>query len=167
MLFLKKSLDEKNLHLAFDITVFLKGIHAVLEIIGGIAVLFITKTSFMAIVFYITQEELSEDPKDFIAHYLITSAQHFSVSSQHFISLYLLSHGIIKIILVIGLLKEKLWAYPASIVVFSLFIVYQLYRFMFTHSIWLLLLTVLDAAIILLTWHEYKYRKSHGAQFTH
>ncbi len=153
--------QEKNIHTIFNISIALKGIHAVIEIIGGVAAILITKTSYTALIFSITQGELSEDPKDFIAHYLLTSAQHFSVDSQHFLAFYLLSHGIIKIILVVGLLKEKLWAYPTSIAVFSLFIIYQLYRFTFTHSIWLLLLTILDVLIILLTWHEYKYHKAH------
>lgn len=62
-------------------------------------------------------------------------------------------------VLVAGLLREKLWAYPASIVVFGLFIFYQLARFRYTHSVELLLLTVLDVIIILLTWHEYRFLK--------
>jgi len=36
----------------------------------------------------------------------------------------------------------------------------QLYRYSYTHSIWLLLVTVLDLIVIGLTWHEYKYLKA-------
>ncbi len=161
MLIIKNFLKEKNIHRVFEVAVILKGIHAIIEIVGGFLILLITQSFVTNFVFSITQEELGEDPKDFIAHYLINSAQHFSIGSQHFAAFYLLSHGIIKIILVAGLLKEKLWAYPASLGVFGLFIVYQLYRFSFTHSIWLLALTVLDVGIIALTWHEYKYIKKH------
>jgi uncharacterized membrane protein len=32
----------------------------------------------------------------------------------------------------------------------------QLYRYVFTHSPWLLVLTALDLVVILLTWHEYR-----------
>jgi uncharacterized membrane protein len=42
-------------------------------------------------------------------------------------------------------------------IVFALFIMYQLYRFSFTHSVWLLVITILDMVVIWLTWREYKY----------
>ncbi len=161
MLLIKNFLKEKNIHRVFEVVVVLKGIHAVIEIISGFIVLFITQNFITNVIFSVTQEELIEDPKDFIAHYLINSVQQFSISSQHFAALYLLSHGIIKTILAFGLLKEKLWAYPASLGVFGLFIIYQLYRFSFTFSIWLLVLTVIDLIIVALTWHEYKYLKNH------
>jgi uncharacterized membrane protein len=48
---------------------------------------------------------------------------------------YLLSHGLVKVLLVAGLLREKLWAYPASLIVLSAFIAYQTYRYSSTHSI--------------------------------
>ena len=74
-----------------------------------------------------------------------------------FAAVYLLGHGVIKLWLIIGLLREKLWYYPTALVVFGLFIVYQLYRYSFTHSIWLLLITIVDLVVIGLTWHEYRY----------
>jgi uncharacterized membrane protein len=74
-------------------------------------------------------EELIEDPNDFVAIHLLSIAQNFTVGTQHFYAFYLLSHGVVKVFLVIGLLRNKLWAYPVSLVVLGLFIVYQLYRF--------------------------------------
>ncbi|MHB8885982.1 MAG: DUF2127 domain-containing protein [Methylovirgula sp.] len=62
-----------------------------------------------------------------------------------------------KLWLIIGLLRKKLWYYPVAIVVFGLFIAYQLYRYAFSHSVWLLLITVLDVVVIGLTWHEYRF----------
>jgi uncharacterized membrane protein len=149
--------EEKTLHLIFEITLIFKGFIAFTEIIGGILVFFISRDIIIKMVTAITQGELTEDPKDFIAHYLVQSAQHLSIGSQHFAALFLTSHGIIKLFLIIGLLREKLWYYPAAILVFGLFIIYQLYRFHFTHSLWLLLITVIDAFVIALTWHEWKY----------
>ena len=71
-----------------------------------------------------------------------------------------MSHGVIKLWLIIGLLRRKLWYYPLAIAVFGLFIVYQLYRYSFTNSVWLLVLSAVDAAVIALTWHEYRYLRS-------
>jgi uncharacterized membrane protein len=159
MLNSKKSSKERDIHILFEISVALKGLHALMEIIGGFLILWITKTFIIHTVLSITQEELSEDPKDFIANYLINSAQHFSISAQHFAAFYLLSHGLIKGLLVVGLLKKKLWAYPSSMIVFSFFILYQLVRFISTHSMWLIVLTILDIVVLWLIWHEYKFIK--------
>ncbi|WP_175690629.1 DUF2127 domain-containing protein [Burkholderia anthina] len=62
-----------------------------------------------------------------------------------------------KLWLIIGLLRRRLWDYPTSIGIFSVFIAYQLYRFSFTHAGSLLLITMLDVAIIVLTLHEYRF----------
>lgn len=154
--------EENKIHLTFEIGLLLKGFHAILEILGGALVFLTSRTYLINKILSFTQEELREDPKDLIAHYLINTSNNFSIDSQHFIALYLLVHGLIKLCLVIGLMREKLWAYPTSIVVFSLFIVYQLYRYTNTHSIWLLLFTVFDVALIWLTLHEYRYMKKNN-----
>lgn len=125
-------------------------------------ILFISKSFLVSTILTLTQEELIEDPKDFIAHYLITATNNFSVSAKYFIAFYLISHGIIKLLLVISLLRKKLWAYPASILVFSLFILYQLHRLSYGYSTGLILLTILDLILIILTAHEYKYMKIHN-----
>lgn len=106
-------MNENRIHRIFSVSLILKGAHALIECIGGLALAFGDKSTILALVNTLTQEELVEDPKDFIATHLLTFATHFSVSSQHFYAFYLLSHGIIKVFLVIGLLRNKLWAYPA------------------------------------------------------
>lgn len=154
--------EEEKIHTIFEISLLLKGAHAIFEIVGGILVFLINGTYVLNTVLSLTQEELSEDPKDIFAHYLITLSNNFSISTQHFVALYLLSHGVIKLFLIIALLKKKHWAYPTSIVIFGLFIIYQISRYFYTHSIWLLLFTLFDIVIIWLTLHEYKYVKKHS-----
>lgn len=157
MLEIKNIAREKRIHLAFEISLFLKGLFALGQIIGGILAFFVTKEFLLKTASVLTQEELAEDPRDLIANFLLHSAQSLSISTQRFMALYLLIHGSIKLWLIMGLLREKLWYYPVAIVVFGLFIVYQLYRFSFTHSSWLLFVTAVDVIVIVLTWHEYKY----------
>ena len=154
-----KKTEEKEIFYLFEGSIILKGIHAAIEIILGFFILFISQNFITQTILKISSGELSEDPKDFISNYLIHASQNFSISSKHFIAFYLLSHGVIKGILVFNLLKKKLWAYPASIVVFSLFMVYQIIRYTYTHSIWLLIFTVFDVLVIWLVWHEYKIQK--------
>lgn len=148
-------LIEKRLHLTFEISIILKGLHAFLEIVSGFLFLITSQKTILSLINYFTREEAYEDPHDFMLQFIIKTAGHLSVSGQHFISLYLISHGIIKLFVVIILFKKKLWAYPVSLVVFSSFIIYQLYRYTFTHSPWLLLFTLFDVFVILLTLHEY------------
>ena len=100
--------DEKSFRLLFRISLLLKGAFSLLEIVGGILAYYVSQQYLLQLVTTITQEELTEDPHDFVAHFLIQSAQQLSVSAQHFAAFYLLSHGIIKTFLIVGLLREKL-----------------------------------------------------------
>jgi uncharacterized membrane protein len=156
-------LAEKNLHLAFEVSLVLKAAFAVTEIVSGVGVYFVTRQFVFTLVERLTRAELLEDPRDVVANYLFEAAQHFSVSTRNFTAAYLLSHGVIKLWLISGLLRARLSYYPAAIAVFGLFIVYQLYRFSLTHSPWLILITVVDVLVIGLTYHEYGYlRRLHG-----
>lgn len=146
---------EKEIHKVFDLTLILKGAHAFIEIAGGILLYIISADSIMNLVRFFVGGEIGEDPHDVVAGYLLHLAQSFGQSSKSFAALYLLAHGIINALVVLGLWKEKLWAYPLSFVVLGGFIVYQLYLLTFAYSIWLVLFTILDVIIIGLVWHEY------------
>jgi uncharacterized membrane protein len=62
-------------------------------------------------------------------------------------------------VLVASLFRERLWAYPAAIIAFTLFIVYQMYRYVLEPSAAMLGLSVLDVIVIALTWLEYRRLK--------
>ena len=128
-------MNERRIHQIFQISVLLKGAHAVIECVGGLALALVSTNTIGALVNAMTQEALVEDPDDFVATHLLRMTQDFSVSSKHFYAFYLLSHGIVKLGLVIGLLRNQLWSYPASLVVLGLFIVYQLYRYLYSQSV--------------------------------
>lgn len=146
--------EESRIYTLFEVSIILKGLHAAFEIVSGIVLAFVSSETIVRVVGAITQDELREDPHDAIANYLFQSAQHLA-GGKGFAVWYLLSHGAVKVFLVGALLKKALWSYPVSIAVLGLFIAYQLYRYTFTHSIWLIALSVFDALIIVLAWHEY------------
>lgn len=154
---MKKFFTEKNIHLIFEISLFLKGFDAIVETVGGIFAYFVTQKFLFNVIQFVASGELTEDPRDAIVKTLMNSINQFSGGMQHFIAFYLIIHGAVKLWLVIGLLRRKLWYYPTALVVFFLFIVYQLYQFSFNHSVWLLVLTGLDIIVIILTVHEYRY----------
>lgn len=150
---------EKFWHKLFETSVIIKGIDSVLELIGGILLLFMTSNALNSTLRFIFQHELLQDPNDFIANFLVNFFSGLSHQTQLFGALYLISHGVIKTGLVAGLLKKKLWVYPLSIIVFGLFILYQLYRYAYTHSLFLILLTLFDIIVIILILHEYRWLK--------
>jgi len=162
---IEKWRDERFVHLVFQISLWLKGVFALAEIAGGIGAFFIPQQFLVRVAAAITKGELAEDPHDVIANYLLHSVQALSISAKHFTAIYLLGHGVVKLWLIVGLLREKLGYYPVAILVFALFILYQLYRFDSTHSAWLLFVTAVDVVVIGLTWHEYRYLRrvlAHG-----
>jgi uncharacterized membrane protein len=152
-------MNEHRIHQVFEISVLLKGAHALIESISGIALYLLSTDTIVALAKWITQEELIEDPNDFIAMRLLRMAQDFSVTSKSFYSFYLLSHGLVKLFLVVGLLRNRMWSYPASLVVMAAFIAYQLYRYSYTFSLGLLVLTIFDVIVIALVWHEWRLTK--------
>lgn len=143
-------------HFFFRLSVIAKGIDGALEIAGGILLLFFSPDRISTIIQTLTQHELSEDPRDLIANYLLNSAHNLTKGVTMFAAAYLLWHGMVKAGLVAGLLLKRRWAYPAAIVAFLIFVVYQLYRYLHTHSISLLALSVVDVLVIILTWIEYR-----------
>jgi uncharacterized membrane protein len=144
----------------FDVSITLKGLDGVLEVIGGLLLLFLTPHRLNAIVVFLTQHELSQDPTDFLATHLLSYAQRYTASTALFLAVYLLSHGIIKIIIVVALLQQRLWSYPLAIVFLSLFIVYQIYRLALHMSLGLLALTLFDIFIVGLTVVEYRKHRA-------
>lgn len=154
-------MQERRIHQLFEFSVLLKGAHTAIECAGGIALAVTANAWIRRVVARATQNELLEDKQDFVANHLLHWAEGFSIHSQHFYAWYLLSHGAVKLGLVVGLLLRKLWAYPTAIVVLGLFIVYQLYRYSHTQGVGLLLLTALDMIVVALTWHEYGLMRRH------
>jgi uncharacterized membrane protein len=136
--------QEQNIHRLFVVSVAAKGAHALIEIAGGLALYLLGADT---IAQWIRPHEWA--------------ARHFNASEQHFYAFYLLSHGLVKSVIVVGLLREKLWAYPASFVVFSAFIAYQLYRYSYTRDIGLIAISIIDLIVMALAWNEYRLFKRH------
>ena len=142
-------------HKVFWISIAFKTLNAVSEIVGGIALLIISQQSIVDLVYRVFQHELNQDPADWLANFVLRQALNLSPGMKAFAVVYLLAHGLIKLGLIGAIWRSKLWAYPLAGIVFSLFAVYQMYRFAYTHSIVMLLLTVLDVIIIALLFPEH------------
>ena len=155
------ALRERYLYHIFRLSIFFKGALSLTEIAAGIAALLISPASIGAFIVTISQNALLEDPDAFLATHALALGQQFSSTPQIFLAFYFLSRGIIKLGLVVALLKNKLWAYPAALIVLGLFMIYQTYQFTIGHSLWLLALTLFDVIVMWLIWHEYNMARAH------
>jgi uncharacterized membrane protein len=149
---------------AFRISIVLKGLDGLFEIVGGIVLLFVAPETLKSWVRSLTAHELAGDPHDFVARHLLHSASQLSRGTTLFAAIYLLSHGLAKVVLVVALLRGQLWAYPWLMALLGVFIVYQIYRLSDRFSIGLTLLTLFDAFVLWLTVLEYRKRRAAGTQ---
>lgn len=147
------------MHFGFQSGVFLKGFTGLFEVLGGILLFYLSPGRLNQFAFFLTRGELQKDPGDFAANALLRYSHGFSVSTQLFGVVYLLSHGIIKCLLAYLLCQKKRWAYPLAIASLLFFIGYQVYRYSIQPSAFLVILTGFDAVMILLTVVEYRKRK--------
>ncbi len=163
---IEQSLFQKRLTQLFDITIFLKGIDGLLEIISGCALLFLTPVQIGSMAAALAQKELAEDPHDLLVNAMMKTLGNVTPHGQFVSTVFLLSHGVIKVFLVVQLFRGKLWAYPLTIIALLIFIIYQVVEIAHGHSLLLTSLTVLDAIIVILAWHEYKKKmatKAHAS----
>jgi len=68
---------------------------------------------------------------------------------------FLLSHGSVKLALVLAVMRGFAWAYPAFLGALGLLIGYQTYQLWHDFSVGLTALTIFDVLVFVLTWHEY------------
>src|ERR1700682_883975 len=151
--------QQRTLHLLFLISVWIKGIAGIAETLAGMGIPFVSQKMLLSLVILFTAPELAEDPDDWLANYLSRAVDKYSSGTQSFASAYLITHGLIKVILVGSLLLGRnLWVYAASMWALVAFIAYQMWLYYRAPSLWLILLTVLDLVVIYLVWRESQCR---------
>jgi len=140
----------------FRCSIVLKGLFALFECVTGATLFFVRGRTLNRIALRIGTLDLSRNRHDWINVHLRHMAAGITGTGRHFAAAYLLSHGLVKVVLVIELLRNRLWAYPLLIAVLGAFVGYQGYRFVLTHSIAMIALSVFDLAVITLTALEYR-----------
>lgn len=140
-------MQEKRIHQIFQVTVALKGLHGLVEVIGGIALALFSTDAILRLLYHLDKHQIV--------------ARHFSTGEHHYYVWFFLSHGALNLAVAIGLLLEKLWAYPAAVVILVLFIVLQMHRFFHVHDPGLLVFSILDVIVIALAVHEYRLLRKH------
>lgn len=120
---------------AFRISLFIKAFDGTLQLIGGSLLFFVEPQELGRWMNFLTRHLFSTNPNNVIAHWLHHQAETLSVDTTLLVSLYMLSHGVIKLGLVYGLLREKLWVFPFAFVGFGAILSIEIYRILF-HFFW-------------------------------
>jgi uncharacterized membrane protein len=148
----------KYFDLIYRIGVIIKGIDGLVELVAGIA-LIISPTIVHTVLTSIIGEAHEHHGRTFhfIAEYVARLDNDLARSGLLFLTIFLIGHGVVKLVLVYCLLRRYVHAYPYAIAVLVLFLVYQIYVLVQDPlSIGMWLFTILDIAIIWLVWGEYK-----------
>lgn len=134
--------------------------YGLLRILFGITLLKVVGTPLLEVIHNLMGHELTEDSSDILFKTVNLLLSHYTFYVTYFLAGYFIFWGTIDIFLSYNLIKEKLWAFPASLWLIGLFIIYSIFRFTSTHSLVLLSVILFDVVIFLLIYKEYqKLRK--------
>jgi uncharacterized membrane protein len=147
--------EEKTIYELFKISIIFKAIGSVAEMLAGLSIALIPGPAVLRAALFISQGDSDGDVNDFLARGVLGVAHWLSISNAWFIGAYLFLRGLVQLMLVLALLKNKLWAYPALLIVMGILICTQVYDLYLSHSIPTGLLTIFDLVTMYLIWHEY------------
>ena len=141
----------------YDVGVILKGIDGSVEVVVGL-LLWLAPGALAALADRAADELASGTST--LRQDLATAAGRLDHALSHgsltVVVVFLILHGGVKLALVYCLLKKLHWAYPYALAVLGLFLAYQLYALVTRPTVWMLVFTLLDAAIIYLVYREYR-----------
>ena len=156
---IKKTFAKRFINKIFESAIILKSLFGFFEVLAGTALAISGQAIMNKFIIILAQQEVADDKNDFVINYLTKIANNLSVGTHTFAIAYLIFHGIINIFLAVALLKNKLWAYPWAAAGFSIFIVYQAYKYLYTHSPLLLVLTIFDIFVVTIIMLEYRNKR--------
>lgn len=157
--------QHRTLDRVFAVSIVLKGLDGVVELIGGLALLFISPARLRDWLGDVVSFVLVGHERSPLFHWAIHLGDSWGTRTTLFAAAYLLLHGIIKVVLVWALLKQQLWAYPWMLAALGVFIVIQGYELVVHFSWWMLALTLFDVFIVALTAREWQlHRKRRAAE---
>ncbi len=145
----------KTTDFLFRVSLILKGVDSLFEVLGGILLTMPTRVARYLLV--LSGHEL-------LRHHVVMSGNlsHLAEVVQQGVSLekagYLFVHGLAKVILISAIFMNKRWGYTGLIVVLSIFSAIELIRAVAAHEIVTGGLAIFDIAVVLLIAKEYRTR---------
>jgi uncharacterized membrane protein len=155
---LQKDIDRgATFDVAFDVGMYWRIIYGAFRLIVGLALLRVVGTPAVDVFRKVMRHELLSDPHDIIINTVSPLLIHHGFTITYFLAIYLIFWGLVDIFLSISMLRHKLWAFPVSIVLILVFVLYEIHRYTHTHSLLLLWFMVVDIVVVWLVrkeWHK-------------
>jgi uncharacterized membrane protein len=148
----------KNLrlaHVAFVVTVAIKGIDGIIETLLGFLILVAGPDKFFLFVLRFTTPELRSNPDNYVAKVVQHGAGSLTAIGT-FAIFYLLVHGILKAAIAINLLRGKRWIFAPAVLVLGSFVAYLGYRAAQHWSTWSLSFALFDLFTLALVVNEWR-----------
>ena len=154
------------LEVGYRIAIAVKGFDGLLELLVGVLIL-VSPTAPHAVLTAIIGEatESTSPVNTLVTTYVRGLDRDLASSGLTVLTIFLLTHGLVKVALVFCLIKKYHRAYPVALVVLTAFLGYQLYTFVVSPTVGLALFAVLDVVIIVLVYREWRSlrRDAHSA----
>lgn len=143
----------------FTLSIALKGIDGVLELIGGLVFIILKKQHIINILSRFFHYDLFNIPNQTILKWVTYISNGLTTNIKIFISVVLICSGFIKILLSVSLLLRKLIAFPIALGFLVVLFIYQMAQMFYTPSLFLNFFNFFDAIVILVIWREYIHLK--------
>jgi len=153
----KRIQDHPLFNIIYDIGIIIKGLDGLAELAAGVALL-VAPGLVHTLLSGIVGHTINHHSHTFrlVGEYVGRLDAQLAASGLTFLIIFLVSHGLVKVVLVGCLLKKIVKAYPYALAVLGAFLVYQVYVFIREPSISMALFSILDGVIIWLVWREYR-----------
>lgn len=131
-------------------------VYGLVRFVFGLALLRMVGTTVSTLLGPAMTHEFSEDPHDILYRFVAHTLTRHPIEITYFIALYFVVWGLADAVLSLAVIHKKPYAYVASMMLISVFTIYEAWRYLHTHSLILLGIIVLDIGLIVLIQHEYK-----------
>jgi len=145
----------KLTELLFDVGMIVKGIDSAFEVVGGILLAQPTKLARYIVAF--SQHEAFRH-HDFLAGKLDNLADKVTMHPNHTQAIYLMVHGLAKMILIGAIVAGKRWGYIGLMVVLSIFTTIEVVQAVIAREVLTGIFGLFDLMVVVLIYREFKAR---------
>lgn len=154
------------LHDAYLGAILIKGFDGAIETLAGFIIAVTGPERLYEWVFRLTAPELAEGHHPAL-HAIRSGAAKLANGPHHFVIIYLLVHGLLKLGVVLALLKGTArWIFPVASLILTAFIAYMSWRLSLHWSNWLLGAALFDLLTLGLVLNEWRMHDSRSKALT-
>lgn len=157
----KRSKASEILQFLFFLSLIIKGIDGVVEVISGATLLFLGKTDVLNLLFDISQYDFLDISEDKAMRFVDHVSSVFTDYMKLFITIVLLGSGLVKVVLAVNLILKKMWAFPVALALLAAIIVYEGVQAILSWSLFVGCMTLLDIVVLFIIWRQYYYLNRH------